>query len=70
MTVFIKIEEPARPAATPRGFALWQMGFRPFYLLASVFAALHSSSEFRSGSRGSRTLSRKAATPVSSSSSP
>ena len=26
-------------AATP-SFALWQMGFRPFYLLASVFAAL------------------------------
>ena len=22
----------------PRGFALWQLGFRPFYLLASVFA--------------------------------
>jgi uncharacterized protein involved in response to NO len=28
-------EQPA-----PRGFALWQLGFRPFYLLASVFAAL------------------------------
>ena len=27
------------PAAPP-GFALWQLGFRPFYLLASVFAAL------------------------------
>lgn len=31
---------PAPPAAPPRGFALWQLGFRPFYLLASVFAAL------------------------------
>lgn len=30
------IEEP--PAA--RRFALWELGFRPFYLLASVFAAL------------------------------
>lgn len=35
---FIPLEEPPRPA--PRGFALWQLGFRPFYLLASVFAAL------------------------------
>ncbi len=32
------IEEPA--ARAPRGFALWQLGFRPFYLLASAFAAL------------------------------
>jgi len=31
------IEEP--PAPQPR-FALWDLGFRPFYLLASVFAAL------------------------------
>lgn len=28
---------PASPAA---GFALWNLGFRPFYLLASVFSAL------------------------------
>jgi len=33
------IDEPRAPAA-PRGFALWQLGFRPFYLLASAFAAL------------------------------
>ena len=33
-----RIEEPARPPA--RGFALWQLGFRPFYLLASCFAAI------------------------------
>ena len=24
----------------PNGFALWCLGFRPFYLLASIFAAL------------------------------
>lgn len=35
---FLPLEEPPRSA--PRGFALWQLGFRPFYLLASVFAAL------------------------------
>lgn len=29
-----------RSASGPPGFALWQLGFRPFYLLASVFAAL------------------------------
>ena len=34
------IEEPPRPAAPAAGFALWQLGFRPFYLLASSFAAL------------------------------
>src|SRR5689334_7733297 len=28
----------ARPA--PKGFALWQLGFRPFYLLGSAFAAV------------------------------
>jgi len=38
-TAFIALEEP--PAAVPpAGFALWQLGFRPFYLLASLFAAL------------------------------
>ena len=36
----IVIEEPARPAGPPPGFALWQLGFRPFYVLASVFSAL------------------------------
>ena len=39
MTTFLRIDEPA-PAAPPRGFALWALGFRPFYLLASVFAAV------------------------------
>jgi uncharacterized protein involved in response to NO len=32
------IDQPA--ARAPRGFALWQLGFRPFYLFASLFAAL------------------------------
>jgi len=36
----IRIEEPARASLPPRGVALWQLGFRPFYLLASVFSAL------------------------------
>jgi uncharacterized protein involved in response to NO len=40
MTNFLNIEEAAsRRAPAPR-FALWQLGFRPFYLLASSFAAL------------------------------
>jgi len=39
MPTFLHIEEPPSPAA-PRGLALWQLGFRPFYLLASLFAAL------------------------------
>ncbi|ABM39265.1 NnrS family protein [Polaromonas naphthalenivorans] len=37
----IQIKNPSVvPAAPPPGFALWELGFRPFYLLASVFAAL------------------------------
>jgi uncharacterized protein involved in response to NO len=34
--------ESARPSPThaPAAFALWNLGFRPFYLLASMFAAL------------------------------
>jgi uncharacterized protein involved in response to NO len=40
MSAFLNIEEPrSRRAPVPR-FALWQLGFRPFYLLASGFAAL------------------------------
>ena len=38
MTTLFIIEEPPRPA--PRRWALFDLGFRPFYLLASVFAAL------------------------------
>jgi uncharacterized protein involved in response to NO len=39
MAQFIHVEEPLRPRAD-QGFALWALGFRPFYLLASAFAAL------------------------------
>lgn len=39
MTAFLHIEEPP-PRVPPQGFALLALGFRPFYLLASVFAAL------------------------------
>jgi len=38
MTLLSRIDEPLRPV--PKGFALFALGFRPFYLLASVFAAL------------------------------
>lgn len=37
-TLLLRIEEPTPKPA--QGFALWQLGFRPFYLLASSFAAL------------------------------
>lgn len=40
MTSFIKTSEPPRPSSAPAGWALWDLGFRPFYLLASAFAAL------------------------------
>ena len=38
MTMLVS-RQPA-PLTPPRSFALWQLGFRPFYLLASAFAAL------------------------------
>lgn len=36
------LERPLRPGAPPivAGFALWNLGFRPFYLLASIFSAV------------------------------
>jgi uncharacterized protein involved in response to NO len=41
MAEFIKIQEPPRRrAAGSQHFALWELGFRPFYLLASIFAAV------------------------------
>ena len=41
MSSLLQIKHPsAVSAASPPGFALWQLGFRPFYLLASVFSAL------------------------------
>jgi uncharacterized protein involved in response to NO len=39
MAQIMEIDEPPRPQAG-QGFALWALGFRPFYLLASSFAAL------------------------------
>ena len=40
MAEMMRIEDPAQIPATTHSFALWQLGFRPFYLLASAFAAL------------------------------
>ncbi|BEP46295.1 NnrS family protein [Variovorax sp. V15] len=40
MASFIPLEPAQPPSAHASGFALWQLGFRPFYLLASAFAAL------------------------------
>ena len=40
MKPLIILHEPPRAPAAAPGFALWQLGFRPFYLLASAFAAL------------------------------
>ena len=40
MAGIVFIEVPRRPVRAPGGWALWSLGFRPFYLLASVFAAL------------------------------
>ncbi|HNC52101.1 MAG TPA: NnrS family protein [Accumulibacter sp.] len=41
MSKLLSIVEPGRgPGAPVPGFALWALGFRPFYLLASIFAAL------------------------------
>ncbi len=36
----VTIVEPPPPAGPRASFALWQLGFRPFFLLASAFAAL------------------------------
>ena len=36
----IKIDEPAAPVQATPPWALWQLGFRPFYLLAGAFAAM------------------------------
>jgi len=36
----IPISEPASNIAQPSGFSLWNLGFRPFYLGASVFTSL------------------------------
>ncbi|GAA4411897.1 NnrS family protein [Quisquiliibacterium transsilvanicum] len=36
----LQIENPALPQAGTGAFALWRLGFRPFYLLGALFAAL------------------------------
>ena len=36
----IPLTDPVRRPARPGGFALWALGFRPFYLLAAAFSAL------------------------------
>ena len=40
MAAFLKIDEPAPGRSAEGGFALWRLGFRPFYLLAAGFACL------------------------------
>ncbi len=40
MSQSINLKEPRGSSPPTPGFALWQLGFRPFYLLASTFAAL------------------------------
>lgn len=39
-SALLHLDEPPAPRPAPRGFALWALGFRPFYLLASSFAAI------------------------------
>jgi uncharacterized protein involved in response to NO len=39
MASYLHVDEPA-PKAPPKGFALWALGFRPFYLGASIFSAV------------------------------
>jgi len=36
----LSFRPPADASASRGGFVLWSIGFRPFYLLASIFAAL------------------------------
>ena len=38
----LPLKQPARPVTPPTasGFALWNLGFRPFYLLASIFSVI------------------------------
>jgi uncharacterized protein involved in response to NO len=41
VTKLSQIQEPGAARTPPKpSFALWQLGFRPFYLLASIFGAL------------------------------
>jgi hypothetical protein len=38
----LPLNRPVQPEAPPAtaAFALWNLGFRPFYLLASIFSAI------------------------------
>ena len=38
----LPLHRPVQPEASPAtaAFALWNLGFRPFYLLASIFSAI------------------------------
>lgn len=36
----LKLHRPAGERRTTHGFALWSLGFRPFYLLAAIFGSL------------------------------
>jgi uncharacterized protein involved in response to NO len=40
MAKLLDIEAPAAPPAAPDAFALWHLGLRPFFLVASAFASL------------------------------
>ena len=40
MALPLDLNAPAREVPAPDGLALWKLGFRPFYLLASAFASL------------------------------
>ena len=39
-TILLTIAEPGLPPAAPQRFALFELGFRPFYLLGSAFAVI------------------------------
>jgi len=39
-TVFVQLQEPPRRHRSGQGLALWDLGFRPFYLLAALLAML------------------------------
>ena len=36
----IRLDEPTSKRIPPDTFSLWALGFRPFYLLAALFAAI------------------------------
>ena len=36
----IRLDEPTTKRIPPDTFSLWALGFRPFYLLAALFAAI------------------------------